>query len=474
MNTYTDNFLLDTDSYKASHFLQYPPKTTTVFSYIESRGGEYDKTVFFGLQIYIKKYLSKPITQQMIDEAKVFFKFHGEPFNEEGWQYILDEHDGYLPIVIRAVAEGTVVPYKNVLATFENTDPNCYWLTSYVETGALRAVWYGSTVATNSYASKSIIKKIMEETCDTLEGLPFKLHDFGARGVSSKESAGIGGAAHLVNFMGTDNITGALYAMQYYNNIEDLTKITIDDMVAFSIPAAEHSSITSWGKNKELEAYRNMLTQFAKPGSLVAVVSDSYDFFNAVENIWGKELKAEVINSGATLIVRPDSGDPATVIWKSAHLLADAFGYEINSKGYKVLNHVRIIQGDGITTETIKEILYRLKGSGFSAENVAFGQGGGLLQQLDRDTNKWAMKCSAAEVDGKWIPVYKDPVTDEGKHSKRGRLMLYRNTETNEFLTGDDADTRPGYEQALVEVFRDGRIITEYTFDQVRSNSEVS
>lgn len=457
-----NSLITNCDSYKPSHWLQYPPNTTKVFAYVESRGGKYDEAVFFGLQIYLKEYLSKPIAQEDIDEAEVFFKAHGEPFNKEGWQLLLERHNGYLPIKIRAVPEGSVIPTLNVLATVENTDPDFYWLTSYVETSMLRAIWYGTTVATNSYNSKKVIKKFMEETCDNLSGLPFKLHDFGARGVSSFESAGIGGAAHLVNFMGTDTITGALFAMKYYNT---------DVMPGFSIPAAEHSSITSWGKKRELDAYRNMLKQFAKPNSLVAVVSDSYDIYNAVENLWGKELRQEVIDSNAIVVIRPDSGDPATVVWKLAHLLADSFGYTLNSKGYKVLNHVRIIQGDGIVTETIKDILIKLKASGFSAENVAFGQGGGLLQQVDRDTMKFAYKTSAAEVDGQWIDVFKDPVTDSGKRSKKGRITLYRDTqgdyETARIGTPDDHYV----EDVLVKVFENGKIIKEWTFDEVRAKA---
>lgn len=462
----TINLLLNTDSYKASHWLQYPPKTETVFSYIESRGGKYDKTVFFGLQMFLKEYLTKPITMEMIDEAELFWQAHGEPFNREGWEYILREHDGYLPLRISAVAEGTVVPTRNVLVTVENTDPECYWLTSYVETSLLRAVWYGTTVCTNSWSIKQVIHNYLRETADeaALEGLPFKLHDFGARGVSSFESAGIGGAAHLVNFMGTDTVTGALYAMKYYNE---------KDMVAFSVPAAEHSSITTWGKEGELDAYRNMLKQFGGKYPIISVVSDSYDIFNAVQKMWGEELKAEVLESGSMLVVRPDSGDPAEVVSKVALILDAAFGSTVNTKGYKVLNGVRIIQGDGINEESIRDILSALRGYGFSADNVVFGQGGALLQQVDRDTCRFAMKASAAKIDGRWIDVFKDPVTDTVKHSKKGRLMLYRDRETGELFTGIEAHgAQEKYDLMLDTVFLNGKIVKEYSFKEVRENSE--
>lgn len=455
-----NNLLLNTDSYKSSHYKQYPPGTTGVFSYIESRGGKYPATVFFGLQAFLKEYLSKPITQEMIDEADAFWKIHGEPFNREGWEYILTKHNGMLPVIIRAVPEGTVVPVSNVLVTIENTDPQCYWLTSYLETALLRAVWYPTTVATQSWSIKQLIKAALEETGDP-SGLPFKLHDFGARGVSSLESASLGGMAHLVNFMGTDTVSGALAAMKYYNT---------NEMPGFSIPAAEHSTITSWGgREGEVDAYRNMLKQYAKPGAIVAVVSDSYDIYNAADNIWGKQLKQEVIDSGATIVIRPDSGEPAVVVEKVARLLDENFGSVINSKGYKVLNNVRIIQGDGINETSIRSILFALKNSGFSADNIAFGMGGMLLQGLNRDTQKFAMKASAMEINGKWRDVHKDPITDPGKRSKSGRLELYKKLDVG-YVTARAAHGAP--DGQLVTVYLDGKIIKEWTFAEVRANSE--
>ena len=453
-----NNLILNTDSYKASHWLQYPKGTENVHSYIESRGGKYDHTLFFGLQMYLKEYLSKPITKEMIDEAEAFFKVHGEPFNREGWEYILEKHNGYLPVKISAVPEGMMVPNLNVLVTVEATDPKCYWVVSYIETSLLRAVWYPTTVSTISWTIKQIIKRYLEETGDPA-GISFKLHDFGARGVSSFESAGIGGAAHLVNFMGTDTITGALTAMKYYNT----------PVPAFSIPAAEHSTITAFGKDGEVEAYRNMLRNFAKPGALVAVVSDSYDIFNAVDNLWGKALKDEVIRSEAIVVVRPDSGNPPEVVLKVAQLLDKNFGSQYNTKGFKVLNNVRIIQGDGINEDSIRDILENLKRAGYSADNVAFGMGGALLQGMNRDTQKFAMKASAIKVDGEWRDVFKDPVTDPGKKSKKGRLTLIRSNGGVKTVSREEGE---GYEKILKPVFENGKLLKDWTFEEVRANSE--
>ena len=460
-----ENIILRTDSYKASHWLQMPEGSQYQSSYIESRGGKWDKTVVFGLQMFIKEYLTKPITQEMIDEAEKFWAAHGEPFNKEGWDYILKEHKGYLPLEIKAVPEGTVLPNRNVMVQVVNTDPKCFWLTSYIETALLRAVWYASTVATNSYACKEVIWKYLKETSDDPAGqIGFKLHDFGARGVSSAESAGIGGAAHLINFFGTDTVEGVLYARKYYS----------EDMAGFSIPAMEHSTVTSWGgPDNEEDAFRNMMKHFAKPGALVAFVSDSYDIYNAVENIWGENLKSEVLESGATIVVRPDSGDPRVVPIEVIIKLMDKFGYTVNSKGYKVLpDAVRVIQGDGIDVTTIEKILKSMKQYKLSADNIAFGQGGGLLQQVNRDTLEFAMKCSAIKINGEWKDVWKDPVTDHGKSSKRGRLALmyqcglgscgYRTVRVENCRKEDNL---------LRTVYRNGIEMNQTTFAEVRERA---
>lgn len=463
------NIILDTDSYKASHWLQYPPKTTRVFSYIESRGGRSDETVMFGLQYYLKKHLTKPVTEDNVVEAEAFFNAHGEPFNKEGWLHIVNDHAGLLPIVIRAVPEGTVVPVLNALVTVENTCDRCFWVTSWVETMLLR-IWYPITVATESREIKKVIMSYLERTNDDPAGeISFKLHDFGSRGVSSQESAAIGGAAHLVNFMGSDTVVGVMLANRYYKS----------PMAGFSIPAAEHSTITSWGKENEADAYRNMLSNFAKPGALVAIVSDSYDIYNACENIWGGTLKQEVIDSGAIVVIRPDSGEPKDVVRDCLIILDKRFGSTVNSKGYKVLNNVRVIQGDGINRQSIEDILRLATKAGFSATNIAFGMGGALLQQHNRDTQKFAMKCSYMEADGKGIDVFKNPVTDPGKKSKRGRLDLVRLTNgklaTSGIPHGNDGRSMvTSLPHSVMEtVFENGRIVKEYTLEEVRKSASL-
>lgn len=453
-----ENILLLSDSYKVSHYKQYPEKTEVVYSYFESRGGEFPKTKFFGLQYFIKKYLvGEVVTEEKIEEAKEIYSQHfnnPDLFYEEGWRYILEHHQGRLPVKIKAVPEGTLVENHNVLMTIENTDPKCFWLTNYLET-LLVQVWYPTTVATQSYYIREMIKKALEETGD-VSGIDFKLHDFGFRGVSSVESAGLGGAAHLTNFMGTDTVAGLVMANKYYNA----------GVVGYNIPASEHSTITSWGKDNEDKAMENMLDSY--PTGLVACVSDSYDIYNACKNIWGDKLKDKILNRDGCLVIRPDSGNPEIVIENLLNILADRFGYSINDKGYRVLNEkVRLIQGDGVNYNSIKSILLMMKQEKWSADNIAFGMGGALLQQLNRDTQKFAFKCSAIKINGEWKPVWKDPVTDKGKMSKKGRLALVEVDQNSYSTVPKEISGKP---DLLKTVFKNGKIMKEYDWNEIKSN----
>ena len=457
-----DNIILTTDSYKASHWLQYPPGTQHVYCYVESRGGAYDRTVVFGLQAFLRRYLDRAVTRADIDEAAEFFAAHGEPFNREGWEYILSQHAGRLPLEIKAAPEGLAIDTHNVLLTVVNTDPHCYWLPNYLETALLRAVWYPTTVCTVSFQCKLAILRAHQRSSDIpAEQNPgaFKLHDFGARGASSQESAALAGMAHLVNFQGTDTIEGVLAARRFYD----------EPMAGFSIPAAEHSTITSWGREREVDAYRNMLRQFAKPGSMVAVVSDSYDLMHVVNTVWGGVLKDTIVGSGATVVVRPDSGDPLVVPIDVLRALDARFGSTVNSKGYRVLpSCIRVIQGDGINAESLPMLLQNVMDAGYSVDNIAFGMGGGLHQLVNRDTQKFALKCSAVAIDGEWRDVCKEPITDPGKRSKRGRFALV-DTPDGRYATVPLGDGVAG--DVLQPVYRDGVLLQPTGFADIRARA---
>jgi len=269
----------------------------------------------------------------------------------------------------------------------------------------------------------------------------------------------------MVNFMGSDTVGALQHARTYYN----------EDMAAFSIPAAEHSTITSWGKENEIEAFANMITQFGGPGKLVAVVSDSYDIYKATAQYWGKDLKDKVEAMGGTLVVRPDSGDPTIVPIEVVEMLGEAFGYSVNAKGYKVLAPcVRVIQGDGVNPVSIETILERLEAKGWSAENMAFGMGGALLQRdVHRDTMKWAMKANATKRagDAVWYDVFKDPITDKGKISKRGVQALIKTDEGFQSVRRDGLPK--GAEDLLKPVWENGKLLRGQSFADVRALSEV-
>ena len=443
------NIVTLSDSYKVSQSVQYPPDTTKIHSYFSGRGLSKgwpfgDEMVYFGGQYLMMEYLEgKVVTKEKIQQAQFRWGNHfgSDVFRPELWYHILDKHAGRLPIRIRSLREGSVVPVGTVLMTIENTDPECYWLTNWLETLMVQ-LWYPCTVATQSRYMKKTINRYLEDT-GSPEGLPFKLHDFGYRGCTSREQAGIGSAAHLLSFLGTDTFAGCELLMDYYGC----------EMPGFSIPATEHSTITSWGRSREVDAYANLLEKY--PTGLVACVSDSYDIYKAAADLWGSKLKDKVMERDGTLVIRPDSGDPLEVLPDLLSILGDSFGSTTNAKGFKVLpDQVRVIQGDGIDPASLDDILRRLKVAGWSADNIAFGSGGGLLQKdINRDTLKHAFKCSYMEMKGyeEGFDVYKDPITDPGKSSLRGRQD----------------------HEGLVTVFENGELVALNTLEDMRERARI-
>jgi len=455
------NRILATDSYKQSHFLQYPPEARKISAYVEARPNPFSEDlIFFGLQAFLIDHLAERIDRADIDEAEAVCAAHGVPFNRAGWEAILADHDGFMPLAISALPEGAIVPTGVPLIQVENIDPRMPWLSTFIETALLRAIWYPTTVATLSGKAKRIIHAgLVRSSDDPMGQLPFKLHDFGARGVSSGESAALGGLAHLVNFQGTDTMEALVAARRFYGA----------DMAGFSIPAAEHSTMTSWGEAREEAAYANMLDQFKGEGRTVAVVSDSYDLDNAIENIWGGSLRDRVLAEGGTLVIRPDSGDPVGTPVRALHTLWEKFGGTVNGKGYRVLDpHVRLIQGDGMNLDSIAALVDRVIGAGFAIDNIAFGMGGGLLQQLNRDTLRFAMKANAMQSDdGVWHDVHKAPVTDPGKESKAGRQAVV--------MDGGRLVARriEAVGTSLLEpVWRGGELLRRLSFAEVRERAE--
>lgn len=452
------NILTSSDSYKISHFNAYCPKLEVLFSYLESRGGRFNKTIFFGLQYYLKMIEGVQVTTEKIDEAQLFWEEHfgrKDVFNRAAWEYIRDNCGGKLPLRIKAVKEGSMVPTGNVLVTIENTDENCYWLTNFIETLLLK-IWYPISIATQSFNIKQDILKYLRLS-GTEDTINFRVHDFGYRGVTCEEHSAIGAAAHLLSFMGTDTVSGIKMLQENYQS----------GMCGFSIPATEHSVLCSFGRDNEVEACRNFLNQY--PDGPIACVSDTYNIYNCCENIWGGALREDVLNRNGKLVIRPDSGDFFEVIPKIFEILWDKFGGTVNEKGYKTLNpKVGVIQGDGMQPDTIETLYKHITDLGWSADNLTVGSGGGLLvKNIDRDTGKFAFKACAAKVNGNWIDIFKEPITDTGKRSKKGKLKLIK-------LDGQYKTVRyeeyPNIQDELVTVFENGDITKEYTLDEIKDN----
>jgi nicotinamide phosphoribosyltransferase len=470
INIIVDNICAKTDSYKLNHWNQFPKGTQVVHSYLEARkGAKFPYTVFFGLQAILKKNLvGKVVTREKIEQASFLTRCHlgdEKRFNRAGWEYILNKHGGYLPLRIKAVPEGTPVPVDNILMNVENLDEgNCGWLTNYLES-ILTHVWYPSTVATLSRTVKQDISEFLNATAEQTGGLNFMLHDFGYRGVSSDESAEIGGAGHLVNFLGTDTVPSLLFIAKYYNN----GKL---ENIAYSVPATEHSIMTALGKDGESQVIENLLTEY--PTGILSVVADSYDIYNFVDNFVGNKFKDRILAREGVFVVRPDSVDPTyptpeALMVRIFESLWQNIGGTVNSKGYKVINpKVKVLWGDGIDATGIHKILEATVTAGYSVENIAtFGMGGGLLQKVNRDTQRFAFKSSAQKRDGVWHDIQKQP-KDTTKTSKAGRLKLvkidgqYKTVKVDEY---------PELKDELVTVFENGILVKEYTFDEIRKNA---
>ena len=443
------------DSYKMSHWPLYPPKTERVYSYCEARvGGRFSEVVFFGLQYIMQEYLSGTVvTREKIEEGAEICEAHfgnTDVFNRKGWEVILNDYDGKLPIEIRALHEGVVVPEGTPLFSIENTDDRLAWLTNYLET-IIMQVWSPITVATSSREVKKIIDRYLNQTGDPA-GIDFKLHDFGYRGVSSMETAALAGAAHLVNFMGTDTMAAIGLARNHYG----------EPMAGFSIPATEHSIMTARGPEGEADIVRQILATY--PTGLVAMVIDSFDTINFIENVIGgnPDIMEAILNREGTVVFRPDSGRLPEIDVEVFRALERVFGSKKNNKGFAVLpDQVRMIQGDGIQWKgrhlcgtpwhTVEDILEAFKEEGISADNIAFGSGGGLLQSFTRDTQRFAIKCSWMQVDGVGRDIFKQPSTDPTKNSKRGRVCDH-----------------------LPVVFRNGKLLITQTLSEIRERSNAS
>lgn len=468
-----------TDGYKPSHWLFYEDGIREMYDYLESRGGMFADMTFFGLQALLKKYFvscpSHPIiTHDENRKAhKSFNRYYGMDgiYNHQGWSDIADL--GYLPLEIWALPEGTKTPVRTPQAVYWNTDPRFPWLPGYIEPLTFK-VWNPSTVCTLSQHCKTVLRDGLRET-GTEELLQYMLHDFGYRGVSSEESAEFAGAAHLVNFMGTDTVPAIDFINEYYGNGEVDEDGDPTYMPGCSVRATEHSVMTHRGKKLEPIVVRDILQKC--PNGIVAMVGDSYDIFNFAGQILGTDLHTEVIEREGLVVIRPDSGDPIPTMLKLLWILGEKFGFTENAKGFRVLNHVRTLQGDKNDYDAIYNMIRALKGASWSLDNIAtFGMGGALLQGSTRDTQKYAIKLSSlTDANGEWRDVSKDPITDPGKYSKPGRFAVIAYTDAKGALKHKTVNVKQGepmpFGNVLRPVFRNGKLLVDEPFETIRTRA---
>lgn len=460
------NIITATDSYKLTHHKMYPMGTNKVSSYFEAReGAEHPYSVWCGLQYLLKKYcVGQVVTRDKIEWAEFLVEKHfgsKNVFNRSGWEHILNNHNGHLPLRIKAVKEGSVIPINNVMMSIENTDSeNTYWLTNAIES-LLMHVWASTTGATLSRRIKEMQAEFLKTSCDNPEQvLPFMLHDFGYRGSSSHESAKLVGLGHLINYMGTDTVPALETAIKYYNG-----KIGDDYDIGFSVNATEHSIMTSCGREGEFRVVDELLDKY--PTGILAMVIDSYDWVNFIRTMGTPRFKERILARDGKTVFRPDSGEPVVTSHMVYRETANAFGFYTNNKGFEVLNpKVGNLWGDGVGYTDVYNIYANLVKYKISAENYVIGMGGNLHQKINRDTQKNAIKSSYQERNGIGYNIFKDPI-DSGKKSKRGRLALVKNNGIYETL--ENVDPRIAYKHdLLVPIFENGKLLYETNLNEMR------
>ena len=412
------------DGYKASHFLMYPKaKQMSAFGGFRSPypGFDDNRFVVYGMRYLVENYISIQWTEKDIEDAQLFYNTYNVgytplPFPKDLFLKFVKENNGYFPIKIEALPEGSVAYVGTPI--YQITTLNEYSnLVTYLET-VLTMLWYPSTVATLSRMTKDIIKKGFEKSVDPefFFLLESKLHDFGFRGCTSFEQSIIGGSAHLLSFTGSDTMSASFYVQNHLNNGRPRGS---------TASASEHSTMTAW--ETEEKAFDHITDKFKH--TFFSTVMDSIDYEHACTKIIPKFAPRIKENNGV-IVLRPDSGDPVEAVLFGMNAAEKAFGSFKNSKGFKVLLNSAVLQGDGIDHKTISKILDAVLKEGFSAQSVSFGMGGGLLQKLNRDTMSFATKLShIIYEDGSQKDIMKLPKTDLNKASLPGRIAVCLNEE---------------------------------------------
>ncbi len=470
------------DGYKTGHKDQYPENTQEVYSNFTPRNNKHFKSwnhdnnvVFFGLQYFIKDFLldqwnnnffNKPKYEVINEYQELLSEYLG---STQDTYHLTRLHDlGYLPIVIKAVDEGTVAPIKTPLITIKNTLPDYYWLTNYLETVLSCYMWLPITSATTARQYKMLFKHFADKTSDDEGFIFYQGHDFSMRGMSSLQSAIMSGMAHLTSFNGTDTIPAVQMIKKVYGNNGD------GFIIGRSVPATEHSVMCLGQHETEIDTFKRLIND-VYPTGVVSIVSDTWDYWKVITE-YLPQLKDNILNRNGTVVIRPDSGNPIDIVCGnpyannyhenvgSIQMLWEIFGGTINSKGYKVLNpKIRLIYGDGITLEVAEKILEILKEKGFSSENIIFGIGSYSYQYVTRDTLGFAVKATSGVVNNERINIFKDPKTDNGlKKSAKGLLKLDSDFTLHEEVSEQEEETG-----LLTTVFKNGELVKETSFLEI-------
>ena len=492
---------LATDGYKIGHKPMFPDKTSRVYSTWTPRSGRHlphvKEVVCFGIQGAIKE-VTELFEQQFFsrdkDEVIAEYKRHikaylGNPNVDTSHFEAL--HDlGYLPLEVKSLEEGTLVPFRVPMMTIENTHDDFFWLTNYLETILSSLMWKPSTTASIARVYRQVLDKYALETTGTTEGVEFQGHDFSMRGLSGPEDAARSGMGHLLSFVGSDTLPAIVNAEKYYG--ADVEK----ELVACSVAATEHSLMCAGTKEGEAETYRRLIEDVC-PTGIVSIVSDTWNLWNVLENILPSlKDKIEARDGGEgsidKVVIRPDSGDPVDILcgtndydWSSdeelnkynrlqeakgvVELLWDTFGGTVNEQGYKVLNpKVGAIYGDSITVERATQICERLKAKGFASTNVVLGIGSYTYQMVTRDSLGFAMKATSVTVDGEERAIFKDPITDDGtKKSAKGRVKV-KETALGDLYCEDSTSKESAKKDLLQTIYKDGKMVRETTLAEIR------
>ncbi|WP_296143677.1 nicotinate phosphoribosyltransferase [uncultured Flavobacterium sp.] len=479
------NPLLLTDGYKVDHRRQYPDGTTLVYSNWtprKSRIENVEEVVFFGLQYFIKKYIIHDFEEYFFKQPKeeVIKKYSrrinnylGE--NQVGTKHIEDLHDlGYIPMVFKALPEGSSVPIRVPMFTMFNTKPEFFWLTNYFETLLSAVIWMPCTSATIAKQYRNILDKYASETSSVPEFVDWQAHDFSMRGMAGIEASITSAAGHLLSFTGTDNIPAIDFFEEYYNANSDT------ELIGGSVPATEHSVMCMGTTEGEFETFHRLITE-VYPKGIVSIVSDTWDLWKVLTNYLPR-LKEEISERDGKVVVRPDSGDPILILCGNPNgkseeerkgvveLLWETFGGTTNDKGYKeLIPQIGAIYGDSITAERAMQICENLKKKGFASTNVVLGIGSFTYQYNTRDTFGFAMKATYGEVNGEGRAIFKDPITDDGtKKSAKGLMKI--ELENGIFKLTDDVSWKEESKGELKEVFRDGKLLVDVSLSEIREN----